>query len=92
LKIIAGDQYCGLRHRFARYVVLENTARLKRFSIYDAGTKRAAQAMLTEFSADEDLAKKLETILAEANQRARESNQAKAEQREKEQNILSQMV
>lgn len=92
LRIIAGDQYRELRHRFARYVVLENTAEFRKFNVYDRETKRAAEVMLAEFNSDQELASTLRRLLADATKRFREDSEARSKQDAKKESVLGQMA
>ncbi|MBI2065173.1 MAG: hypothetical protein HYT62_03925 [Candidatus Yanofskybacteria bacterium] len=92
LQILSGDRYRELRHRFARYVVLENTEEFKCFSVYDRDTERAAEAMLSEFGTDTELTSVLQNLLSKAKERSRKDAGARAQQKSKTQNVLNQMV
>ncbi len=92
LQIISGDQYQDLRHRLARYIVLENTKDSEKFTVWDRDTKHAAEAMLEEFNLDIELASALQKLLSEAEERFCKEDEEKSRQNTRENDVLSQMT
>ncbi len=92
LQILSGDQYRDLRHRLARYVVLENTGEFSQYEIYEKDTKRSAEAMLSEFASDQELSTALRKALVKAKKHFQEDAKYRSSQEIKEQAVLSRMA
>ena len=90
--ILSGSEYKELRHRIARFVVMDDKEEFSRFFVYSKGTSEAANQMMTEFGdSDSELADKLKKLIKEGGEREAESANHNNREKEVEENILAQM-
>jgi hypothetical protein len=89
---IPGDDLRETRHKLARLIVLRKKEEHSGFSVWNPESRHAADLMLREFGAeDQELATKLNTMIAEANRREVENADAQRKQQQKADEVLSQM-
>ena len=93
LRMLAGDENKQLRHSVARYAVLDTRkVEYGSFMVYSDDTRQAAQAILDEFgSEDEELRSRLESLVAHADERAREEASQTVAKEEQVDAVLSKM-
>ena len=89
--LLYADSQKELRHKIARYTVMENMEKYGRFHVYDTRTRRAAEQMLEEFADDQELAEKVRELIAEGERRQAENAAHYAEEKEAEKSILAAM-
>ncbi|MHB8843034.1 MAG: hypothetical protein ACYC56_14810, partial [Candidatus Aquicultor sp.] len=91
LKLLAGNKRKELRYTIARYVLLEDTSRCPRFSIYDNETQQAVDFILKEFGNDPELVSKIKELEKERDEKQEQAKAQKAEKQTTEEEILAQM-
>ena len=91
LERLAGEERKELRHRFARHIVLGLRGAFGEFRAYSPNTRGAAQAMLDEFGDDVELEARLQTVIAEGDEKARENTEQQQRQETARVDVLSKM-
>lgn len=90
--ILSDGEYRELRHRIARFVVLNYSDQHSCFRIYDSETALVADQMMEEFGeSDPELANRLKVLIKEGEERKAENVACTTRERKKEEDILSQM-
>jgi hypothetical protein len=92
LRHIAEEKYRDLRHKLARYAVLEKESGFMSFKVYNEETTVVARQMLAEFGEeDKVLAKRLNEMLAEGEECQRAQRTAQAAQEAKVGELMTDM-
>ncbi|MCK5021738.1 MAG: hypothetical protein KAR54_00615 [Candidatus Pacebacteria bacterium] len=89
--LLSGDSCKKLRHSIARYVLLEDSDKYSKFSIYGEETQQAVDWILEEFGNDQELVDKINKLIEEKKKKDTENVAYQTKQKTAEDNILAQM-